>query len=407
MAGCSGAGRGAALRQATLVLPPPAAAFVGEGGRDVPFDRVADTAGPLRPGAAIRLRLPSGDDVGLAIADPENGRLRLMIRAGEPFEEIDSAFLAARVETALEKRRALGLVARGSAFRLLNGAGDGLPGLAADVFGGWAVLHVYGRALVPCARRLADVLIGGVSLRGVVLKLRGRGAAARGEVRQEVRGDAPPERLVVEERGLRFEVHLLGGLNVGLFTDMREHRHELARFAAGRSVLNGFSYTGTLSVAAAAAGAAAVTSVDLSSGVQRWARDNFRLNGLVPRRPCFRFETGDVSRTLAREADVGRRYDLVLLDPPTYSAARGAPFALERDYPALVASACRLLPPGGLLWLAANARRVDLEALAREGLAEAGRTAVRLEAGGLPEDHPTLAAQPEDRYLQVLVLRVE
>jgi 23S rRNA G2069 N7-methylase RlmK/C1962 C5-methylase RlmI len=79
-----------------------------------------------------------------------------------------------------------------------------------------------------------------------------------------------------------FEVHPARGLNTGLFTDMREHRHGLARFVAGRAVLNGFAYTGTLSVVAARAGASAVTTVDLSSGVLGWARDNVRLSGRDP-----------------------------------------------------------------------------------------------------------------------------
>jgi 23S rRNA (cytosine1962-C5)-methyltransferase len=237
----------------------------------------------------------------------------------------------------------------------------------------------------------------------VVLKLRARGAAARGRIEQELLGEAPPERLVVEERGVPFEVHLAAGLNVGLFTDMREHRQALARSAAGRTVLNAFSYTGTLSVAAARAGAT-VTSVDLSSGVQAWARDNFRLSGLDPER--HRFEAADAMAYLLQARRVGRRFDLVLLDPPSFSAARGAPFAIERDYPELIARSCSLLAEGGLLWLASNTRAIDLAAIARHGLRRSSREAELLETGGLPPDHPTLPSQPEDRYLQVLVFRL-
>ena len=186
---------------------------------------------------------------------------------------------------------------------------------------------------------------------------------------------------MVSEGTLRFEVHLLGGLNVGLFTDMREQRRALARRAPGRTVLNGFSYTGALSVAAARAGAAAVTSVDLSGGVQRWARDNFRLNGLDPRDARYGFEAKDVGRFLAAAAASGRRFDLVLLDPPAFSAARGAGFAIDRDYPPLIAAACAIVPPGGLLWLACNPRASRLSELAATGLREAGREATLVRAG--------------------------
>jgi 23S rRNA (cytosine1962-C5)-methyltransferase len=225
-------------------------------------------------------------------------------------------------------------------------------------------------------------------------------------VRHEVVGEPPPSSLVVEERGVPFEVHLDRGLNTGLFTDMREHRHGLARFAPGRRVLNAFSYTGTMSVVCARAGAAEVTSVDLSAGVQGWARDNFRLSGLDPEALSLRFETSDVVRFLEDAARERRSYDLVILDPPAFSAARGAGFALDRDFPALVARACRLLPDGGLLWLACNARTSSLPALADEGFAAARRRTILLETGSLPPDHPTLPAQPEDRYLQVGVYRV-
>jgi 23S rRNA G2069 N7-methylase RlmK/C1962 C5-methylase RlmI len=188
---------------------------------------------------------------------------------------------------------------------------------------------------------------------------------------------------------------------------MREHRLGLARFTADRAVLNLFAYTGTLSVVAARAGAASVTSVDLSAGALGWAKDNFRLNGLDPASPKYRFEAEDVAKFLQRAFRDRRRYDAVLLDPPSFSAARGAAFTIERDYPALVADACRVLARGGLLWLASNTRDVSLVGLAEDGIARARCRAQLLELGGLPPDYPTVPAQPADRYLQVTLLRVE
>jgi 23S rRNA (cytosine1962-C5)-methyltransferase len=389
-----------------LVLPPAAAAFVEAGGRDVPL-ALAGVATPLEAAQPLRLVGPSGQGLGLALADPENEKLRVMARAGEAFEAIGPAFFAARLGRALALREALGLTGERAAFRLVHGAGDGLPGFAMDVLAPWAVLYVYSRAFVPHGQLLAAAAIEQAGLRGVVAKVRSRGAASQQRVRQEVVGEAPPPSLVVGERGVPFEVHLDRGLNTGLFTDMREQRHGLARFVTGRSVLNTFAYTGTLSVIAARAGASAVTTVDLSSGVLGWARDNFRLSGLDPDRPSFRFEASDTGRFLEESSRDGRRYDVVLLDPPAFSAARGAAFAIDRDTPALVAQACRLLPEGGLLWLACNARGTSLSGLAEAGFRAARREAALLETGGLPPDHPTLLAQPEDRYLQVGLFRVE
>ncbi len=330
-----------------------------------------------------------------------------MAHAGEGVDAIGPVLFAARVERALALRRTLGLAGERSAYRLVHGAGDGLPGFAADVLGPWAVLYVYSRAFVPYGQLLARAAIEQAGLRGVVVKVRSRGAASQQRVKQETVGEAPPETLVVEERGVPFEVHPGRGLNTGLFTDMREHRHGLARFVAGKAVLNGFAYTGTLSVVAARAGASSVTTVDLSSGVLGWARDNFRLSGLDPGAPAFRFEASDMSRFLKDEGRAGRRFDVILLDPPAFSAARGAAFAIDRDYPDLITKACRLLADGGLLWLACNARTSDLVALAHDGIRHARRAAALLELGGLPPDHPTVTAQPEDRYLQVGLFRAE
>jgi 23S rRNA (cytosine1962-C5)-methyltransferase len=233
-----------------IVLPPAAVAFVGKGGRDLPL-ALAGVTEPLEAGRPLRLVGPSGQSLGLALADPENERLRVMARAGEAVDSLGPAFFAARVERALALRRTLGLVGERSACRLVHGAGDGLPGFTADLLGPWAVVCVYSRAFVPHGQLLAQAAIEQAGLRGVVVKVRSRGAASQQRVRQEAVGAAPPETLVVEERGVPFEVHPDRGLNTGLFTDMREHRHGLARFVAGQAVLNGFGYTGTLSVAAA------------------------------------------------------------------------------------------------------------------------------------------------------------
>ena len=389
-----------------LVLPQAAAAFVGRGGRDLPLALAAPTE-PLEAGRPLRLVGPKGEALGLALADPENERLRVMARADEGFDAIAPPFFAARVERALGLRRGLGLVGERSACRLVHGAGDGLPGFAMDLLSPWAVLYVYSRAFVPFGQLVAHAAIEQASLRGVVVKVRSRGAASQQKVKQDAVGEAPPETLVVEERGVPFDVHPGRGLNTGLFTDMREHRHSLARFTAGKAVLNGFAYTGTLSVVAARAGARSVTTVDLSSGVLGWARDNFRLSGLDPMAPAFAFEPSDAGRFLDEASRAGRLFDVILLDPPAFSAARGATFAIDRDYPDLVARACRLLTEGGLLWLACNARTSPLLPLAEEGFRRARRQATLLETGGLPPDHPTVPAQPEDRYLQVGLFRPE
>ena len=385
----------------SIALPGPAAAFVAAGGRDVDTAKLAVAAAA---GDHVQLVDELGGELGLAVVDPDNARLRVLATPADGFAANDGALLGWRVERALAWRTALGLPGADHAYRLVHGAGDGLPGFACDVLGPTAVVYVYGAGLRALGKTLADAIVGFARLRGAVIKLRARGGAD--SVEQDLVGAPPDERLVVTEHGVPFEVHPLGGLNHGLFTDMREHRRGLPRFVAGARVLNLFSYTGALSVTCARAGAGAVTSVDTSAGVQAWAAGNFARSGLVDARR-WRFETGDAVRFLARAARDKERYDVVLIDPPTFSTARGAPWALDRDYPDLIAKAAAVIPASGLLWLAANTHELgSLVRLAQKGLRTAGRSAAIVEQGGLPPEYPTSAVQPHDRYLQVCVLRL-
>lgn len=384
-----------------VALPGPAAAFLTAGGRDVDTAKLAVA---LTAGEHVRLTDDNGDELGLAIADPDNARLRVLATPDDGFPSIGGALVGWRVERALRWRTALGLPGPDHAYRLVHGAGDGLPGFACDVVGSAAVVYAYGGGLRALGAQLAEAVVGFARLRGAVVKLRARGGAD--SVEQDIVGERPPDQLIATEHGVPFEIHPHGGLNHGLFTDMREHRRGLARFAAGARVLNLFSYTGALSLACARAGAAAVTSVDTSAGVQAWAAGNFARSNLVDARR-WKFETGDAVRFLARAARDKERYDLVLVDPPTFSTARGSPWTLDRDYPDLIAKAAAVIPRDGLLWLAANTHELgSLAKLAQKGLRTAGRTAAVLEQGGLPPEYPTLAAQPHDRYLQVLLLRL-
>lgn len=390
-----------------LTLTGGAAAFVAGGGRDLDAARIPEAAA-LAGGARVRLADADGNELGLALADPDNGRLRVMVTPADGFAAIDGALIGWRVERAFALRRSLGLVGPDAAYRIVHGAGDGLPGLSADVLGRFAVVWTLADGLVPVARTLAEAIRGFAQLAGVVVKVRPRGTSnAAAAPREEIVGTAPPAAYEARERDVPFEIHPLGAINVGLFTDMREHRAGLARFAAGRRVLNLFSYTGALSVACARAGAAAVTSVDTSAGVHAWAAGNFRRSGFADDDKRWKFEAGDAVRFLARAIRDRERYDAVLIDPPTFSTARGAPWALERDYPALIGQAASVLAPGGILWLAANSHDLaanGLVKLAHQGVRTTGRTAAVLEYGGLPPDYPTLVAQPRDRYLQVAAL---
>jgi 23S rRNA (cytosine1962-C5)-methyltransferase len=365
----------------------------------------------LEPGRPVRLLDDRGATKATGIADPENEVVRIWAH-GDDSRAPDAAFLRGKLAPALALRRTLGLTDGDSAYRLVNGEGDGLSGLAADVYGAFAVVTALSRGLVGHARLLAQCALemlpaAGLPLRGAVLKTRLKGTGNTPErAKDDVVGETPPDKLIVRERGVPYEVHLRGGINVGLFTDMREHRAGLARFVRDKRVLNTFAYTGALSVAAARAGARAITSVDLAAGPLAWARANFALSGLDA--AAHRWEVSDVFRFLEAERERRATYDVVILDPPTVSGARAALWAQKRDYPELIAAACAVLPEeGGHLWVSSNTHRgPSVLKHVEAGLALAGRDAQILELGGLPPDYPTPLNWPAARYLEVCQVRV-
>ncbi len=385
-----------------VAVPSSSASFIASGGRDPDFHRSHELK--LQPGEHVKVTDDRGAEVGIAIADPENSKLRVFATVSDGFTRIDQALLSWRVERALAWRTQLGLPGHDQAYHLIHGAADGLPGFTCDVMGRVAIIYAYAEGLRSLAKTLAEAVIGFAKLDGAVVKVRVRGGAA--EVAQDVVGKVP-ETLIVTEHGVPYEVHPLGGLNVGLFTDMREHRRGLARFVAGKSVLNLFSYTASLGVVCARAGATSVTNVDTSQGVNAWAAGNFARSGFDNKDKRWKFESAEASRFLARAQRDKEIYDVILIDPPGASSAGGASWALGRDYPELIAKAASVISQGGLLWLASNASELgSLAKLAHKGVRTANRVASVLEQGGLPPEYPTPTIQANDRYLQVCLLRI-
>ncbi len=350
--------------------------------------------------------LSSGSAAGPALAIVDRGAAcwRVMARWPDAVEALDARWADHRLTHALATRAAYRLTRPLAAYRLLNGAGDATPGVLADVYGEWAVVSALSDALVSAAGVLAQAMLDRQVARGVVVKRRTRGRSANGPGVVTLLGDAPPARLVVSEGPWRFEVHLTTGVNVGLFTDMRLERARITEIAHGRRVLNLFAYTGALSVAAAGGGAASVTSVDLSEGVLAWARDNFALNGLAVE--THRTVADDVARYLEAATARGEQFDLVLIDPPSFSTARDAEFAIGRHYADLMTAACRLLAPGGYLWIATNTRGFSLVGAAQLAASQVHRAAQLQAMGGLPPDYPTELSDADARYLQTCLLRL-
>ena len=191
----------------------------------------------------------------------------------------------------------------------------------------------------------------------VATKVRERKRGARQYERQAQRR----ERLVVHERGHRFLVNLWDYLDTGLFLDHRITRSLIAKAVAGKRVLNLFAYTGSFGVYAAAAGAAEVVQVDLSRTYLDWARDNLEANGVDVR--AHRFVPEDTLRFLEQARARNERFDVIVVDPPTFSNSKRTPdiFDVREDHPRLLALGLDVLSPRGALYFSTNAKHFRLE----------------------------------------------
>jgi len=325
--------------------------------------------------------------------------LRLFSERGVP----DAEWVKDRVASALALRRSL-LDEQTSAYRLLYGEGDGIPGLTVDVYGAFAVIVTYADSLETLVPWVVRALVELLRLHGVVRRARVKdGDPPRLEV---LHGRLPPRDLIIAEHGLRMQVDLFAGQKTGLFLDHRDNRRFLGELCAGKRVLNLFSYTGAFSLYAARAGATSVTSVDLSQPAARAARANFALNGLDPEQHEFLSE--DVFEFLERTRQACTTYDIVICDPPSFANSREQQKNALRAYVSVNSAGLRVLEPNGIYAAASCTAQVSSEAF-RGVLAEAAVNAKRrlqtFHDAGHAADHPIFVGHPEGRYLKFVVAR--
>ncbi|MHC5021840.1 MAG: class I SAM-dependent rRNA methyltransferase [Planctomycetota bacterium] len=370
------------------------------------------------PGNLVDCVDPNGHFVARGLVDnaPPIGVRVLTL---DPNEHFDESFIRGRIARALAHRKRWIDTEQTTAYRWINGEGDGLPGVVVDRYGDYAGLQVYTESWHPHL----DALVRGLqavepSLAGVVTRDRIRRArlpeAAKqgtGDAKGDfhvLAGEAPPEELAVTEHGVKFLASLDRGQKTGLYLDQRENRVRLRHYCAGADMLNCFSYTGGFGLHAAIGGAARTTNCDLSKKAQQAARKNYAINGLDPK--DHRFPAEDCFVFLGREKKRGNAYDVVLTDPPSFATSKKSVFSAVKGYKRLTAAALDVLKPGGIYVAASCTAQISLDEFweaVRDGAAEAGDGAgvpLRvIEQHGLPVDHPVPVAFPEGRYLKFLI----
>lgn len=321
-------------------------------------------------------------------------------------------FWEKKLSGCLAMRRALFLAdgkTQTNCYRLVHGEGDGLPGLIIDWYDGTCVLQAHSVGMFRSRENIVKALqkIYGDELCAVYDKSSGTAPFKAGLDLKDgyMYGPVRSGEGFVLEHGHKFIVDWETGQKTGFFLDQRENRALVEKYAAGRSVLNLFCYTGGFSVYALAGGAKSVDSVDSSAKAIELTTKNLQLNFGDSSHQEFCCDAID----FVKEAPKGK-YDLMIVDPPAFAKHRGALHNALRAYQRLNAAAISAVAPGGIIFTFSCSQVVDKQAFALavfSAAAEVGRTVRILDRLNQPADHPVNIFHPEGEYLKGLMLYVE
>jgi 23S rRNA (cytosine1962-C5)-methyltransferase len=356
-------------------------------------------------GETVTIVSHRGEFLAYAAYSPQS-QIRARVWSFDARVTIDATFMSEALKRSIEYRKQV-VGPDCDAIRLVHAESDGLPGLIVDRYDDTAVIQCSSSGAELWRDVFAEALMRYSGCTRVfersdaeVRKLEGLDPRVG-----VVCGDAPPESILVREGSARYMVDVRQGQKTGFFLDQRDNRAQVLRSSRGREVLDAFCYTGGFTVAALLGGARSVTALDSSAGALERARENVQASGFANAQVDW--VEGDAFASLRRLYDQGRRFDLVVLDPPKFAPTEKHVPRAARAYKDVNLWALRLLRPGGLLFTFSCSGGVG-ETLFQSIVAGAGldaktdcRIVDRLSAAA---DHPVALNFPEGAYLKGLVL---
>jgi len=356
----------------------------------------------LPPGTPVRLEGDDGMRHGTWLFNPHS---LIAARYLSPHPEIalDRSFFRARLADCMALRDRL---VGAPFYRLVHAEADGLPGLVVDRYGDVLALQANTAGMERATPLLLEALADLISPRAVVAR---NDAAVRGleglpEESRLLMGEDATAR--VREGGLEFSLDLLSGQKTGWFFDQRENRARVAALSRGASVLDAFCHTGGFGLLAAAGGASSVTLLDRSEPALALAMDTARRHGFGDTVSAMRSEALE---TLEKMLASGKRFDVVVADPPAFAKTRKDHPAAMRGYSKLARIAAGLVAPGGMLFIASCSHHVspgDFTDAVAHGISRTRRPARLLATTGAGPDHPVHPMLPESAYLKGLLLHL-
>ena len=363
--------------------------------------QVDSIEGEPEPGAIVDVVTASGRFVGRGYFNPASQiAVRLLTHEDEP---INRDFFARRLDEALALRRRF--YARQEAVRIVFSEGDRLPGLIVDRFGDVVVVQFLTLGMDVLRRMWVELLLERLEPRAIVERsdVPSRELEGLKPRRELLYGDLPgPVRFV--ENGLIFEADVWEGQKTGFFLDQRDNRQALRPLVGQARVLDAFCYTGSFALFARLFGAEQVVAIEQSPHAVLHARRHQLLNGLVG----IEWVTANAFDELLALDQQRQRFDVIILDPPSFTRSRRTVEGALRGYKEVNLRAWRMLKPGGFLVTCSCSQHVGADQfldVVAAAAADAGREWRLIESRTQAVDHPILPAVPETFYLKCLILQ--
>ncbi|MES9665201.1 RlmI/RlmK family 23S rRNA methyltransferase [Bacillus cereus] len=321
-------------------------------------------------------------------------------------EQINQPFFESKIKSALHKRKHFYKSNDTTAFRVLNGEGDGLGGLIIDYYDGYYVISWYSEGIYTFRDEIVEALQKVANFKGIYEKKRFDTKGKYIEDDDFVAGERGEFPLIVKENGVNFAVYLNDGAMVGVFLDQRNVRKQIRdKYAQGRTVLNMFSYTGAFSVFAALGGASKTTSVDLANRSLSKTIEQFSVNEIDYEAQDIIVE--DVFLYFKYAAKKKMKFDMVVLDPPSFARSKKYTFSAAKDYKNLLKETIAITENNGIIVASTNCSAFDMKKF--KGFIDTAFKEMNgkykiLEEHSLPEDFRTIDQFKEGDYLKVVFI---
>ncbi|WP_042352601.1 class I SAM-dependent rRNA methyltransferase [Bacillus massiliigorillae] len=371
-------------------------------------DAVVDKKLKLTEGDLLRLMDEQNKFIGIGYYGSQNKGIGWVL-SRKANEKINVAFFANKIETAITHRKALFEDPETTAFRVVNGEGDGLGGIIIDYYDGYYVIQWYSEGIYSFREDIIKALEQTVEYKGIYQKKRFDDKGKYIEEDDFVTGERGTFPLIIKENGVKFAVYLNDGAMTGIFLDQREVRQAIRkRYSNGAEMLNTFSYTGAFSVNAALGGARMTTSVDVANRSRAKTNEQFAVNNIDYETQQIVVE--DVFQYFKYAARKGRLFDLVVLDPPSFAKTKKRTFSAAKDYTELLKETIAITKDEGVIVASTNSSAFNMrrfKQFIQTACKETQTSYSILEEYSLPSDFRTLRSFPEGDYLKVVFIRIK